>query len=96
MGTIQYNKINNYVPKPEDLNRGLHRPQPTFTGQRCYAGIDTLTIDTDGNVWRGWCRQGDIIGNIFKLPIEWPRDTIICQKEFCHNGFDQAAKKEIV
>lgn len=90
----QYNKLNNIVPKPDDSERGLKRYQPVFTGQRCYAGIETLTIDSDGYVWRGWCRQGGIIGNILEPPVQWPKDPIICQKDLCHNGFDQQATKE--
>jgi organic radical activating enzyme len=77
-----------------DKPKGLHRYQPIFTGQQCYAGVDTLTIDSDGNAWRGWCRQGGIIGNIHELPVYWPTDPIICQKDFCHNGFDRGARKE--
>lgn len=92
----QYNKFNNYVPTLDDEERGLKRYQPIFTGQRCYAGIDTLTIDSDGNVWRGWCQQGGIIGNIHETSVNWPTEPIICQKDFCHNGFDHMAKKEIV
>lgn len=90
----QYNNLNNYKPNSEDKERGLKRYQPIFTGQRCYAGVETLTIDADGNVWRGWCRQGNILGNIFEASVQWPKDPIICGKEFCHNGFDRTAKKE--
>lgn len=90
----QFNEINNYTPTPEDGRRGLKRDLPVFTGQKCYAGVDTLTIDTDGNVWRGWCQQGNKLGNIYELPVEWPREPIVCQKEFCHNGFDRTARKE--
>ena len=89
----KYHQINK-VPKATDEGKDLKRHQPIFTGQRCYAGIDTLTIDSDGNVWRGWCQQGGIIGNIYKEPVNWPKDPIVCQKDFCHNGFDQQAKKE--
>lgn len=82
--------------REEPVKDGLYRYQPIFTGQTCYAGIETLTIDADGDVWRGWCRQGNIIGNIHKSPVPWPTTPIVCQKDFCHNGFDrQATKKKI-
>lgn len=83
------------LTKPEEPTL-LNRYLPIFTGQRCYAGIETLTIDSSGHVWRGWCREGGIIGNIHEMPVNWPKDPIICQKNFCHNGFDQKAKKEII
>ena len=92
----KWNELNQYVPTQEDKDRGLKKYQPSYTGQKCYAGIDTLTIDADGNVWRGWCRQGNMLGNIHEGNIVWPKDPIICQKEFCHNGFDQQSRKEII
>jgi MoaA/NifB/PqqE/SkfB family radical SAM enzyme len=74
----------------------LFRPTNSFKGYTCYAGIDTLVIDYQGNVSRGWCFEGGIIGNINNLPISWPTTTIVCNKELCGNGFDQQALKEKV
>lgn len=101
-----YQEINNIKPTPEKLSHNtshkkenhdtLRRYQPIFTDQRCFAGIETLTIDSDGNVWRGWCRQDGKLGNIHNLPIDWPKEPTICQKSFCHNGFDRQATKEII
>ena len=91
----KYYRLNPYI-KQSEKPKDLYRYQPVFTGQRCYAGIDTLTIDADGNVWRGWCRQGNIIGNIHEGPVSWPREPIVCQKDLCHNGFDRTARKEKV
>jgi len=64
-----------------------------YKGKTCYAGIDTLVIDAIGDIFRGWCLQEGKIGNIYKMPVAWPKTTIICQKESCKNGFDQSAKK---
>lgn len=66
---------------------------PSFKGYTCYSGLETLIIDAMGNVFRGWCLQGNKIGNIFNLPINWPKDTIICQKDFCVNRFDHKSQK---
>lgn len=66
----------------------------SFKGYTCYAGIDTLTIDSYGNVFRGWCNQGGKIGNIHEMPIEWPKEPVVCSKETCMNGFDRVARKE--
>jgi hypothetical protein len=73
----------------------VYKSQPDFFGYICYAGIDTLTIDHFGRVWRGWCEQDGPIGSIYELPIEFPKFPIVCQKHKCHNGFDQLARKEI-
>ena len=67
----------------------------SYTGKKCYSGIDTLTIDTFGNVARNWCYQEEFIGNIYEMPIKWPTEPIICRKEFCKNWFDRNyARKE--
>lgn len=66
-----------------------------FTGKKCYSGIDTLTIDTFGNVSRNWCYQDGFFGNIYQMPINWPTEPIICKKEICKNYFDRTfARKE--
>jgi pyruvate-formate lyase-activating enzyme len=80
-------------PNPEHEGK---RKQHSFRGHNCYAGIDLLTIDSDGRIWRGWCQQGGPIGSIYELPIVWPTDPIVCQKEICSNGFDQLARKELI
>lgn len=85
----------NPPPPPKDDSPVVYRDQTGFKGYSCYAGIDTVTIDQEGRIWRGWCNQGGVIGSIYELPIEWPTDPIICQKDICGNGFDHQAKKEL-
>jgi len=66
-----------------------------FTGKKCYSGIDILTIDTFGNISRNWCYQEGFFGNIYEMPINWPTEPIICNKELCKNYFDRTfARKE--
>lgn len=86
----QYNKFYN-IEEPELKEE---TDQFCFKDFTCYAGIETLVIDSLGNVTRGWCLQGGKIGNIYKMPVIWPTDTIVCQKQSCNNGFDRLAKKE--
>jgi len=59
----------------------------------CYAGIDQLVIDPMGNIYRGWCRMGGLIGNVLDEELDLPTDPIVCLREACRNGFDQQAKK---
>jgi len=103
----QYNAFKGIPPKVNDpelkistgvFNKQIElqfRPEVKFNGRTCYAGIDILTIDTTGKIWRGWCQQGGVIGSIYELPIVWPTGPIVCQKEICSNGFDQQARKEL-
>ena len=79
--------------RPEPTNN-LFRPQPSFTGKNCFAGVDILIIDHKGHVKRSWCSNDDIIGNIYQMPIKWPTDPIVCKMPVCGNGFDQSARKE--
>ena len=66
-----------------------------YNGFTCYAGIDTLVIDNNGHIWRGWCSQGEQVGSIHERPFVLPKDPIVCAKDMCKNGFDQLARKEI-
>lgn len=79
--------------KARPRERPVFKDVHNFKGQRCYAGIDTLTIDNSGNVWRSWCKQEGKIGNIYST-VEWPREPIVCALEKCSNGFDRIARKE--
>lgn len=87
-----YNKIYNIPPRIE--NDIIDEPKNVFKNKTCYAGVDILTIDNLGNVFRGWCQEGGVIGNVYNMPVDWPKDPIICKKEICNNGFDLLARKE--
>lgn len=65
-----------------------------FQGYHCSAGIEQIIIDAWGKIYRGHCRQGNIIGTI---DGEWelPNDYIICPKELCSNYFDIQSSKSI-
>jgi MoaA/NifB/PqqE/SkfB family radical SAM enzyme len=87
-----YKEMQGIQEQPTSENK-LSKPLPEFRGKSCYAGIDTMVIDSDGNIWRGWCKQDGKIGSIYDEEVIWPIKTIICNKDYCHNGFDQQARK---
>ena len=70
-----------------------------WKGWSCSAGLRTLYIDFDGNVWRATCGEGGWLGNInsatgptfFKevSDSKW----IICSKATCACGADMAISK---
>ena len=64
-----------------------------FHGHMCWAGVEQLVIDKFGNVYRGWCEQGGLIGNVYANDVKWPEGPIMCQKYLCSNGFDLEARK---
>lgn len=63
-----------------------------FYGHFCHAGKDQIVIDSDGNVFRGWC-QTDKLGNLFIDNIKLYTTPKICPLHQCTNGFDLLAKK---
>ena len=70
-----------------------------WKGWECSAGIRTLYIDFDGNVWRATCGEGGWIGNINNPtgPISLSQLTgnswIKCSKTTCACGADMAISK---
>ena len=64
-----------------------------WTGWRCYAGVEQIVVDLDGNVWRGWCKEGGILGNV-RDEVDFNLEPIICQRDYCHCNFDIMCTKE--
>lgn len=66
-----------------------------WTGWKCYAGVEQIVVDLEGNVWRGWCKEGGRLGNI-RDEVNLKPDPIICQRDYCHCNFDIMCTKEKV
>lgn len=66
-----------------------------FQGWNCSIGLESLFVHYDGSVQRGNCGQGGVIGNI-NSKIEWPNETIICNKNICHCLADVLISKKII
>jgi MoaA/NifB/PqqE/SkfB family radical SAM enzyme len=65
-----------------------------WSGWKCYAGIEQLIVDMDGSVWRGWCKVGAPVGNIFDGELNLPTEPIVCNKTMCHCNYDIMSTKE--
>ena len=60
----------------------------------CAIGLDSLYIDYDGNIYRGVCREGGIIGNVYTLDQDITFDKWIqCNTSVCTCGADMAIPK---
>lgn len=85
----------NQIEKEEmNVNDLLMKEENKFSGWECWAGIQNITIDNQGDVWRAICRQGGKLGNIhdgFEVPV----DTVICAKEFCNCAADLQLTKSL-
>jgi sulfatase maturation enzyme AslB (radical SAM superfamily) len=71
------------IPKKEIMTKQL----------MCKAGIEQLVVWHNGNVFRGWCKAGGKLGNVFEKNVELPAEDIVCPFDRCKNGFDRQATK---
>jgi len=76
-------------------HRFLSEGANDWSGWNCYAGAEQIIVDLGGDVYRGWCRVGGKIGNIFEN-FEIPKTPILCDKTMCHCNFDIMCTKERV
>lgn len=56
-------------------------------GWKCGAGVDSLFIDMDGDVWTASCRVGGKLGNVFE-DFNVPNNWIDCTRKVCSCGAD--------
>lgn len=54
-----------------------------FKDWTCYAGLESLMINWDGEVHRATCRVGGSLGNIYQGTFLKPIDPILCDRNFC-------------
>jgi MoaA/NifB/PqqE/SkfB family radical SAM enzyme len=54
-----------------------------FKDWKCYAGVESLMINWDGDVHRATCRVGGSLGNIYQGTFVKPEEPVICDRNFC-------------
>lgn len=59
----------------------------------CYAGVEQLIVNMDGDILRGWCSVGGKIGHISDEKLQLPTAPVLCNKSFCHCNFDIMSTK---
>lgn len=88
-----YDDGSNEVAIPPEL---IAKGENGWLGWECYAGIENLVVDFDGNVRRGWCGVGGVIGNISDTNFSFPNKPILCSVSKCFCGLDIMSTKERV
>jgi MoaA/NifB/PqqE/SkfB family radical SAM enzyme len=80
--TIQGNCVidNERIIHSNDVIK-LHLNQ--YKDWTCYAGIESLMINWDGEVHRATCRVGDSLGNIYDGTFAVPTEPIQCTRNWC-------------
>ncbi len=65
-----------------------------WSGWRCYSGVEQIIVDLGGDIYRGWCKLGGVIGKIDDENLVLPTAPIVCSKIMCHCNFDIMSTKE--
>jgi MoaA/NifB/PqqE/SkfB family radical SAM enzyme len=66
-----------------------------FKDWTCNAGLESLMINWDGEVYRATCRVGGSLGNIYKGDFVAPRDPVICTRDWCTCAADIPLTKTV-
>jgi MoaA/NifB/PqqE/SkfB family radical SAM enzyme len=74
----------------------IAREENDWYGWKCHIGLENLVIDYTGNIRRGWCNVGGIIGNVQDDVFCFPKDPIVCSARKCFCGLDIMSTKERV
>ncbi len=77
---------------PELISKG----ENNWFGWKCSIGLENIVIDPGGNVLRGWCKVGGVIGNVSDENFRLPSNQVICSTKNCYCGLDIMAAKEVV
>jgi MoaA/NifB/PqqE/SkfB family radical SAM enzyme len=92
-GAMKMIDLENDKSEISSAHRLIANKMNNWSGWRCYAGLENLVVDHDGSLWRGWCREGGELGNMYGS-YELPTIPVLCTKKFCHCNFDIMCKKE--
>ena len=67
-----------------------------FKGWSCYAGLESLMINWDGEVHRATCRVGSTLGNIYKGMFDAPSEPVVCTRDWCTCAADIPLTKQVI
>jgi len=84
------------ITKVSSAHRFISEKTNDWSGWQCFAGVEQLIVDMDGSIYRGWCKEGGVIGRIDNSEINLPLDPVICTKKMCHCNFDIMSTKELL
>lgn len=59
----------------------------------CRAGLDRIHVDIAGDIYRGQCKQGGLLGNIHSGEWEIPNTEVVCEKKRCFCGSELLLEK---
>lgn len=75
----------------------INSNQTNFYGYECEAGLKLLYVDFLGDVYLANCGINGVIGNINDpTNIQWPKGSVICNRNLCHCATDANANKRLI
>ena len=80
--------------KVSSAHRFISEKTNDWSKWKCYSGVEQIIIDLGGKIFRGWCREGGMIGHVSDPKFNLPTQPIICNKTMCHCNFDIMSTKE--
>ncbi len=90
--TVKPNVLYNDAPMHANDVIKLHLNN--FKGWTCNAGLESLMINWDGEIYRATCRVGGSLGNIYTGSFNIPKESIICSRDWCTCAADITLTKE--
>lgn len=70
--------------QPMNIPLTVARGENRYKGWNCVVGLKRLNIFPNGNITKGACRSGGIIGNIYDGSFVMPTEPHICDKYDCN------------
>lgn len=78
---------------PTSAHQFISTQTNNWKGWKCLSGMEQIVVDMRGNVMRGWCGVGGVIGNISNPDLKLPTSPVVCDSSRCHCNFDIMSTK---
>lgn len=81
---------NKEIVNPAEL---IAKRDNNWLGWQCNVGVENIVVDFNGNIRRGWCEVGGVIGSITDNDLQLPSRPITCTTTNCHCALDLMTTK---
>jgi hypothetical protein len=91
-GVATWRRAGEMVREPLDYQRLIVLDQNRFAGWTCWAGVESLIVDIQGDVYRAYCMQDGKLGNV-RDGITPPTAPVTCAQARCTCSVDIEVSK---
>jgi organic radical activating enzyme len=98
MNSVMHFDTGTSVPLDHSTQTALQNNKLTnFRNWQCNVGLESLFVHFNGDVMRGNCGVGGVVGNITRMQESgWPKEPVICHKNICHCTADVILSKKAI